>query len=181
MGRGCGLRGLTNETMSAARSIAKGLVACAMLFATCHAFGFGSDYRNDEPVGGASTWPEGLKELVNTTNRVHGFFVNEQDVFFFSGNATNLTRFLRDYSKIRGIEKHRLILRKGVGEAKSPWGKIGRPCDWKLYGCLKGWRSKDPKEKSFILEVHFWTGGRINLDHVTIPQNVEVTKGKDQK
>ncbi|MBC8097670.1 MAG: hypothetical protein H7Y43_17860 [Akkermansiaceae bacterium] len=148
------------------------LAACVFAIAAS-AFGLGADYENDHPVGGASGWPEGLKELVNTTNRVHGYFVNAEDVFFFSGSATNLTEFLRDYSKIQGIEKHQLILHEGTGAAKSPWSKASKPCDWKLYAVPKSWLAGDGKEKSFILEVHFWTGDKIALDQVAVPRNVE--------
>lgn len=154
-----------------------GIVACAITLTTSNVLGLGSDYRNDEPVGGTSAWPEGLKQLVNTTNRVHGFFVNAEDIIFFSGNATNLTEFIGDYSKIQGVEKHQLILHDGAGEAKSPWRTNGQPCDWKLYACPKSWLVQDAKAKSFVLEVHFWTGGKIALDQLTIPKNVEITGG----
>jgi hypothetical protein len=68
------------------------------------AFGLGADYQNGQPVGGTSSWPEGLKELVNKTNRVHGYFVNAEDLFFFSGSATNFSEFLHDYAKIQGLK-----------------------------------------------------------------------------
>jgi hypothetical protein len=171
-----------------------GIIACAIALVSLKVFGLGSDYRNGEPVGGTSAWPAGLKELVNTTNRVHGFFVNEEDIFFFSGNATNLTAFLGDYSKIQGVEKHQLILHEGTGEAKSPWEKSGRPCDWKLYGCPKGWLNVGKmssqgtnsveamrtaaSDTNFVLEVHFWTGGKIALGQLIIPKNIEVAKAE---
>ncbi len=164
---------------------------CAFIITTLDAFGLGSDYPNG-PVTGEGSWPKGMNKLVNDTNRVHGFFVNQEDIFFFSGSATNLTAFLTDYSQIAGVEKHRLILHEGVGEAKSPWEKTGRACDWKLYGCSKGWHNlatltgtnsvevlqKAAKEPGYVLEVHLWTGGRIALDQVVLPQNVEITKDK---
>jgi hypothetical protein len=30
----------------------------------------------------------------------------------------------------------------------------------------------------YVVEVHFWTGGKIALSQVAIPKNVEVTKAK---
>lgn len=149
------------------------LTAVLMVADTGRAFGLGSDYRNDQPVGGTSTWPAGLKELVNTPNRVHGFFVNAEDIFFFSGSATNFNDFLRAYSKIEGIKQHRLVLHPGVGEAKSPWDTQGKPCDWKLDACPESWRKADATLKSFILEVHFWTRGSIHLDQIAVPKNVQ--------
>jgi len=146
-------------------------------FVTLRVFGLGSDYPNGQPVGGTSAWPKGVKELVDTTNRVHGFFVNAEDVFFFAGSATNFAEFLNGYSKTQGVEKHRLVLHEGVGEAKSPWSTNGQTCDWKLYACPKSWLSQDAKDKSFVLEVHFWTGGKIALDRIAIPKNIEFAGG----
>lgn len=161
--------------MKATRLVSRTLVSCALVLVAWRAIGLGSDYQNDQPVGGTSAWSEGLLKLVNTTNRVHGFFVNAEDVFFFLGSATNFSGFLRDYSKLQDIEKHQLILHEGQGEAKSPWGKAGKPCDWKLYACPKAWLARDGKTNGFVLEVHFWTGGKIALDQVIIPENVELS------
>jgi len=104
-----------------------------------------------------------------------------------------LTTFLWDYSHIQGVKSRRLILHDGIGEAKSPWETTGRPCDWKLYGCPKGMHNlktgnlkgtnvvevlKAGREPGYVLEVHLWTGGRIALDQVIVPKNVEITKDK---
>ena len=153
-------------------------------------FGLGSDYPDHKPVSGSNQWPSGMSGLVDTTNRVHGFFVNAEDLFFFSGTATNFTVFLEDYSRIQGIEKHCLILHDGTGDAKSPWSTNALPCDWKLYGCPKSWHNlatlqgtnsvevlkKAASESGYVLEVHFWTGGHIALNQVSIPKNIEVRK-----
>jgi hypothetical protein len=169
------------------------IIGWAVMLAPGDAFGLGSDYPNGSPVAGSTSWPKGMDKLVNGTNRVHGFFINSADLFFFSGGATNLTAFLADYSLISGVEKHRLILHEGVGEAKSPWEKTGRPCDWRLDGCPRSWLNlaslkgtnnslevlqKAAQEPGYVLEVHFWTGGRIALDQVVVPRNVEVAKAK---
>lgn len=168
------------------------VVGCALLMASRDAFALGSDHPNDRPVTGSTNWPKGMERLVNATNRVHGFFVNAEDSFFYSGSASELTAFLHDYSQLEGVERRRLILHDGIGEAKSPWEKTGRACDWKLYACPKGWHNigrlskqgtnsvealqKAAKEPGYIVEVHFWTGGRIALDEVEIPKGVVVLK-----
>ncbi len=137
------------------------------------ALGLGGDHPNNRPVRGNGNWPSGMADLVNITNRVHGFFVNDVDVFFYCGSATNFTAFLQKYSQIKGIvEGHRLVLHDGVGEAKSPWGTGERPCDWELYGRGSGWKAGTITK--YVLEVHFWTGGRVALDKVAVPKNVEI-------
>jgi hypothetical protein len=162
------------------------ILICAFLIMTSDVFGLGSDYPNDMPVTGAQikSWPDGMLNLVDSPNRVHGFWENSEEIFFFSGSATNFSAFLQAYSQIQGIDKHCLILHDGTGEAKSPWQTTGRSCDWQIYGCPKGWHNlialkgtnsfevtqKAAKEPGYILEVHFWTGGHIALDQVSIPK-----------
>jgi hypothetical protein len=141
------------------------------LLANDAALGVGADHPTNHVSN--SSWPKGMLELANSTNRVHGFWVNAEDSFFFSGSASEFTAFLAAYAKIEGIEKHRLILHDGVGEAKSPWGKSGRSCDWKLYSVPRSWLAADAKVKSFVLEVHFWMGGKIALEQAAIPKNIE--------
>lgn len=168
------------------------VVGIALLVASRNAFALGSDHPNDRPVTGSTNWPKGLERLVNATNRFHGVFVNAADTFFYSGSASELTAFLHDYSQLEGVEMRRLILHDGIGEAKSPWDKTGRVCDWKLYACPKSWHSigalskqgtnsvntlqKAAEDPGYIVEVHFWTGGRIALDEVEIPKGVVVLK-----
>jgi hypothetical protein len=168
------------------------VIGCALLMASRDASALGSDYPNDRPVTGSTNWPKGMDRLVNATNRVHGYFVNAEDILFFSGSAAGLTAFLQDYSRLEGVLSRRLVLHDGLGEAKSPWAKTGRPCDWKLYACPKGWYNaavllkqgtnsveavqRAAKEPGYLVEVHFWTGGRIALGQIDIPKNVVVQK-----
>jgi len=168
------------------------VVACVLIVVAQDVFALGSDYPGDRPVTGSTNWPTGMNKLVNATNRVHGYFVNAEDIFFYAGGAAEFTAFLQEYSRLEGIESRCLILHDGIGEAKSPWEKSGRPCDWKVYACPKGWHniavlSKQgtnsvevlqmaAREPGYILEVHFWSGGRISLEQLDIPKNVEVKK-----
>jgi hypothetical protein len=168
------------------------LIAWTLLFASRNVFAVGADHPAGQPIIGSTNWPAGLEKLVTFTNRVHGFFVNQEDLFFYSGDAVALSAFLRDYAKLEGVVAKRLIQHEGVGEAKSPWAKEGQPCDWELYVCPKGWHNLAElskggtnsvevlqiaaKEAGYIVEVHVWIGGRLALDQVEIPKTVEVTK-----
>lgn len=168
--------------------------ACVIVLGCWSTFGLGGSYPNVGPVHGGSPWPDGMTSLINVTNRVSGYFVNQEDLFFYTGTTADFTAFLRDYSKIQGVEKHLLILHDGVGEAKAPWDNGHQACDWKLYGCPKGWLNigvlsragtnsvealrEAAKDTNYVLEVHVWIGGHVALDKVTIPENVEVRRGK---
>jgi len=154
------------------------IALCAIMLADWNAFGMGADYPNDRPAIQPS-WPAGMRELVNITNRIGGLWVNAEDVFFFSGPISDFNALLANYSKIEPIEQHRLILHEGVGEAFSLGGGNKRPCDWKLDGCPASWRdmhqgnTKALRDTNYVLEVHLWTGGKIALDQLVIPKNVE--------
>jgi hypothetical protein len=168
----------------------------AVLLMGANAFGLGSDYSTNN-VAQLASWPKGVAELVNSTNRVHGFFVNENDLFFFQGGTNELNLFLQAYSRIEGIERHELVLHEGVGDAKSPWEKDPRVCDWSISGYPKSWAKihelsaqgtnsvetlrAASKVTGYILTVNFWTGGKIAFDQIKIPENVKVVSdGKTQ-
>ena len=192
-------------------------IICSLLsFEAAKVLANGLDYPPN--TWSSPSWPPGVAALVGSTNWVHGYGLNAEDFFFFAGSAKDFTSFLDAYSKIPGVEKHVLILHDGTGEARSPWGKSGRPCDWELFGCPKRWRDllvlasqatnstqfvqkasqgadygqvwigtngqvkaieglqKPVQDTNYVLEVHFWTGGKITLDQVSIPKNVEISK-----
>lgn len=158
------------------------------------AFALGADHPTDHPVAAQANWPAGLEGLINTTNRVHGYFINSADYHFFAGSEARFAGFLKDYAQLGGTDSKRLIVHEGIGEARSPWAKEGRPCDWKLYTCPKGWHSlaelskkssataqeqrKALAEPGFIVELHVWKGGTIALDRVEIPKNIIVVHEK---
>ena len=149
------------------------IAACAIVFTASSAFGLGGDYPNDQPALGNSEWPDGMKHLVNSAQRVHGFFAGAQDVFFYSGNGAEFAAFLLEYSKIDPIQKHVLIIHDGPGKAMA-----GVPCDWGLCGSWATQAMLHPKDPNasllYILEVHFWTRGKIDLKQVTVPKNIEL-------
>ena len=99
----------------------------------------------------------------------------------FAGTKTNFNAFLDNYSKIQPIEKHRLIVHEGKGEAFDLRGGNRRPCDWRVDGGPRARLdlhndgiARTPKDTNYVLEVHFWTGGKIAFDPATIPSNIEV-------
>jgi hypothetical protein len=154
------------------------ITRCAVTLAGRNVFGLGGDYANGQPVN-QPAWPVGMADLVNTESRIGGMFVSAEDVFFYSGTASEFSAFLDGYSKIQNLERHRVILHRGAGETGSLTSGSRRPCDWKLQGrpgasgsrFLMGMATYEPR---YVLEVHFWTGGRIALDEVVIPKSVEM-------
>jgi hypothetical protein len=140
-------------------------------------------------------WPKGLADLVNTTNRAYGYWVNFESIFFFSGTAADFSDFLREYSKIEPVVKHQLILHEGAPEYKSPFVKELPAFDWELYACRKGVVDvskmlhegatnsteelrRIAQNSNYVMQVNFWIGGRIPFEQVSVPQNVAVERTK---
>jgi hypothetical protein len=172
------------------KNLITAIIAGAIAVTGLKAFCLGGDYPADKPVLGEKCcgWPKGVDSLVNISNRTAGFFMNAEDIFFFCGSASDFNRFLGDYSRIQGVEKHCLILHEGVDKAKAPWETNGRPYDWKLFSCPKSWLNlatlsakgtnstevmqQAGHDTNWVLEVHFWTGGKIPMDQLIVPSNV---------
>jgi len=131
------------------------------------ALGLGADHPLG-PVGRASYWPEGLQELANRKDRVHGFFVNAEDFFFYTGDTKALNEFLRDYAKLKDT-KLEVILHVGKKRARSPWDKEDRdiPVNWRLYATSRDWIKHAPGNKvakddpAAITQVDVWLGDRV--------------------
>lgn len=158
---------------------------CVLSLAARNMLGLCGDYSNGEAVDEPG-WPAGMKYLANSMNRIGGLFVNSEDVFFYSGTVAELNEFLSDYSKVGPIQKHQIILHAGAGETCSVSRKERHSCDWKLAGCQLASPSKQfvrtAASLEYNLEVHLWTGGRIALTDVVVPENIEtITASVDRK
>ena len=166
-----------------------------VLTSAVQVFAAGADHRVDQPVYLGKA-PMGVNQLINNANRVHGFWVNAEDRFFFSGDASVFSLFLKQYAAIEGIAGHRLIIHPGKGVAKSPWDDgDGKSCDWMLEVAPVSWREghggeifrdKDgsrPKEgeKEYLVELHAWTKGKIYIKKVKFPKGVLVVHEENKK
>jgi hypothetical protein len=136
------------------------------------------------PVGKASYWPDGLQELANRADRVHGFFVNAEDVFFYAGKTKALNEFLRDYAKLKDT-KLEVVLHVGRKRARSPWDKEDRDIltNWRLYATSRDWIRHAPGKKvakdepPTITQVDIWLDDGVQLEELVVPSNVAVRSG----
>src|SRR5262249_10819958 len=124
----------SNNCIDTMRISLRLFVVVGFLLVPSLALGLGADHPQGQPVFGSDRWPKGLADLVNSPLRVHGYFVNETDVFFFAGDTDRLNVFLKSYSQLPDA-KLRLVLHLGTLEVKSPWDKQPRDikADWRLY------------------------------------------------
>lgn len=153
------------------------VIALSLFAGTRSTFALGADHAKQ--AVSASSWPKGMSNLVNSPERIHGYFVNAQDVFFFGGDQEHFDQFLRDYAKIDGVVSHKIVIHEGLGRAKSPWQKDeGLRCDWMIDGCPSSWKRAEPTAKGYILEVHIWEDGRIKLEQGRVPEGVTIERAK---
>ena len=107
-------------------------------------------------------------------NAVHGYFINESDVFFYSGDAAEFNKFVADLAKKQGT-KLQVVVHKGAKKARSPWDKADRdiPVDWSVTtGPLaRGPRAKGEGE---LVRVDLWLGGKVKKEDVKYPPGAEV-------
>lgn len=141
-------------------------------------FGLGGDIPSDKPYKN-ELWPEGVKGLVNTPNRVHGLFVNAADYFYFEGNKEMFLNFLRRYSKVQ-IDEHIIRVKEGSPIAKSPWGEEpGKPCDWMMMVVPRNWIERDRNANGYVVEITVWAEGRIKLEGLQLPDGIEIVENED--
>ena len=143
-------------------------------------FGLGADHPKDGVSSDA--WPKGMAAIVNSPQRIHGYFVNAEDVFFFVGDQKQFEELLMAYAKVDGLVAHKIVIHEGRGLARSPWQETGGvACDWMVYGCPASWKRADPAAKGYILEVHLWKEGKIKVDTLELPGGILVEPAKDSE
>jgi len=167
----------TNHSIVSSLRLILIVIALSLITGTRSTFALGADHPKQ--AVSATSWPKGMSNLVNPTERIHGYFVNAHDVFFFAGDQERFDQFLRDYAKIDGVVSHKIVIHSGLGRAKSPWQKDeGLRCDWMIDGCPSSWKRGEPTAEGYILEVHFWEDGRIKLEKGRVPEGVTVERAK---
>lgn len=60
----------------------------------------GSDHPADQPLGRSDAWPEGFYAAVDQPFRIHGYWVNSYDRFFYRGEQKQLLQMLRRLREI---------------------------------------------------------------------------------
>jgi hypothetical protein len=157
------------------------LVALALLgwaLTAAEVFALGSDHPKG-PVSGNELWPAGLAEVASHPDRVHGFWVNETDVFFYNGDSKAFNEFMDGYSKLKGAAL-RVVLHPGTKKARSPWDKTDRdPVAWSLTGSSRPLNEFGAQKAGsrYYTRVDVWLGSQVKPEELRIPAHVEVLSG----
>jgi len=134
--------------------------------------------HSDGPIPSRPDWPEGLLELVNAENRVHGFIVHLEEVFFFEGSTEDFNTFIQQFSKLPNTRLE-LVLHPGNLEVRSPWDKEPRDlaAAWKLYASPfspEQLKNYDLEKAPFFARVDVWLGEGLKLSELEISENISV-------
>jgi hypothetical protein len=129
-------------------------------------------------------WPAGLIEIVNSADRVGGYWVNQNDYFFYKGDVKAISKFVAEYGKIPNTPVS-VVLHTG---AKALTGKLGEkhetPYNWELHISRRGWGTpRDPrnseKEPGYVATVHVWLSDAITLKELELPKHVDVRSANE--
>lgn len=154
------------------RNISSGFIgALVFCMAAAVAWGLGADH-GPGPVGpNDGGWPEEFRGIFNRKDRVHGYFVNSGDVFFYAGDTKAFNGFLQQCSRLKDTD-FELTLHSGQAKVRSPWDKQDRDikADWRLYAD----RRRTTPGKKYIVQVDVWIGGKVSLDELKVPLDFPV-------
>jgi len=161
-------------------------------FAVSEAAALGRDFSKEEL--------EANGQLVKGQKPVHGYWINWDDTYFYSGDTAALNQFLVAYGKLQHF-KLKVVIHSGAKTSRSLGDRTGRdiPFDWSLRiqngGTPVSINAKGDIAKirdlaqdtpgSFVnvlgerfpSQVDIWLGDRIKREDLRIPANVEVASG----
>ena len=130
------------------------------------AFAVGNDFTKDQIAAAGK-------------HCVHGFWVNEQSVAFYAGDAAQLNRDLPKYLEGEYASR-KVVLHVGTKRAESPWDTKPRDtfADWTVN------TPDDPADAAkatprFLLQIDIWLGSKMKLEDLRIPERFEVVSGRE--
>jgi hypothetical protein len=168
-----------------------GLAAALALLLSVTALGIGSSHKAPPEFRGA---PDGVNELISMPNWVGGFFVNQEDRFFYKGSTEDFEAFLKNYAAIRDIQRHRLTIHHHILQTQAYGEEPAEPADWMLEIGLLSWRHvrKDPKLEfltlfppedtdgpKYAVEVHLALDGSVDLNKLKVPPAIEIVNAAE--
>lgn len=105
---------------------------------------------------------------------VHGYFINESDVFFHAGDAADFNQFIAELVRKHG--RHvQIMIHNGIGKARSPWDKADRDIttDWSVT-TGPSVRNFGEKVNAPRVRVNVWLSDRMREDEIEFPHEAEV-------
>ncbi|MEX0791742.1 MAG: hypothetical protein WD045_01300 [Pirellulaceae bacterium] len=153
------------------RSLLPSLLCGLLLQAAC--FVLGGDHPEGDLLTRQPGWPDGVREVLNSPLRNHGYWVNSNDVLFYQGTPKQLQEMLSALDKSPDAHLS-VIIHAGKGVAKSPSAKepVG-PADWSVH--VHGDGAVTPKQDQVTF--HLYLDGSLDLETLKIPAGIPVASG----
>jgi len=130
----------------------------------------------------SEAWPKGFAELINADSRVHGYWVNFEDVFFLTGAAADLNTFIKRCVSLDDVNLS-VVLHPGRLDVQSPWDDMPRDlkADWRVhtspYLITREAGEISLERGAFQITIDVWLGGQVSLDELDVPTGIEVRSG----
>jgi hypothetical protein len=107
-------------------------------------------------------------------NCVHGYWINQSDVFFYTGDAADFNKFAGDLAKKQGA-KLQIVVHKGTKQARSLWDKADReiPVDWSVTTGPMAVGARVAGETDLV-RIDLWLGGKVKKEAVKYPADSEI-------
>lgn len=167
------------------RMLALAIAVITLLFCAS-AFPLAANHPPGVPVGEYPEWPAGLADLLNSPGRVHGYFINSNDFFFYAGDTDEFNQFLEQYARLEKTPLT-LVLQPGPGKTNSltPDDKEV-PFDWNVDLYCRGWSREAPpdptgKANRYVVVVKVFPVGRLEVSKIKVPLNVKVKSAVEDK
>lgn len=160
------------------------VTAITVLFSASSVLALGGDHPQGKITELRPEWPKGLMELVNSDGRVQGSWVNQNDFFFFKGDAAAFGKFVERYAKVLDTPL-KVVIHAGSIPLTGPLGKPAETSfDWQLRVIRRGWGAPlDPRrpnsDPGYVVTLHLWVSDNITLDQLEIPKQVDVISAGD--
>jgi len=136
------------------------------------------------------SWPDGLKDLLDTKTRIGGLLANRKARFEYAGGVAKFNEFVSGFSRLKVDSLH-------VEIHAGPRLKLDdERIDWRvtvqneLHGHLAAIMDKTRDETSlakaiasvahnrkYRVVIHVWLSDEIGVDDLRIPQNIAVKSG----
>ena len=177
------------------------LTVSVIALGSAKAYPFGGEHG---PIGRTSMRADAsptLRKLIDHRDRVYGYFVNREDLFFYRGDTDTLNQFLNQFATLEGTLL-KASINQSLTHASRPYNKPGKKIavNWQLYSApfdvhayvmavrtddrdLEAVRTKWKEiiDGPAIARVELRIGDEIELDKLTIPPQIELTVIDDEQ
>ena len=148
------------------------LMLCAWALSMATEYGPG-------PIVHQPTWPAGLAGVLNSQDRVYGYWVgSSEDYVYYTGDTAEFEAFIGQLSALRGVPVT-LVLHDGPGYAHRLGDNSRRrfAFDWEV--SIE--RDSEGRASQADITVDLWLGRHVRLREIKVPKCVVILRPDQTK